>query len=132
MPPIVHDQAGALHKDAIATGVLAKEVSHVATKLRIDHFHFLVRARRHSFQACISLSSCYDVTLLFAGREEGRCLEWLLKLERVVRGGVHLRLKQAAVGHLEGVLVCFAKHGFFEGSCGQSHAVVLDKLLGHL
>ena len=42
MPPVVYDQAGALHEDAVTAWVLADEMSHVSTQLWVDHLHFLV------------------------------------------------------------------------------------------
>lgn len=42
MSPVVHDQAGALHEDAVAAWVLAYEVGHETTQLRVNHFHLLV------------------------------------------------------------------------------------------
>lgn len=47
MAPIVHDEARALYKDAVAARMLADEVRHKTAKLWFDHFDFLVRARRH-------------------------------------------------------------------------------------
>ena len=56
MAPVVHDEACALDKDAVAARVLADEVGHHAAKRRLDHLDFLVGAWRHGLQSRVGLA----------------------------------------------------------------------------
>ena len=56
MAPVVHDEARALEKDAVAARVLADEVGHHAAERRLDHLDFLVGAWRHGLQSRVGLA----------------------------------------------------------------------------
>ena len=56
MAPVVHDEARALDKDAVAARVLADEVGHHAAERRLDHLDFLVGAWRHGLQSRVGLA----------------------------------------------------------------------------
>ena len=51
--PVVHDQAGALDKDALATRELADEVCDAAIHVLIFYSNFLIGARGHCLETCV-------------------------------------------------------------------------------
>ena len=108
----MHDQARAFHKDAIAAGVLADKVRHESTQLGLDHFHFLIGARRHSFETSIRLSGHLCFILVNRGVDlEAR--GQLLRLATLLYWVIHFSDLKAFLSDcfmlllLRGILLCW-------------------------